>query len=83
MVAMKLNRINLRELNQLVLTCSECGTHVVVESSLVKRDITACPACNYFYPEAAVEAVKLLRKAQILIKGDDKAKIEFDVITDG
>ena len=82
MVAMKLNRVNLNELERLVLTCSECGANVVVDVTQVKKNITACPVCGYFFPETVTEAVGFLRKAHLAIRGDDKAKIEFDVITE-
>jgi len=82
MVAMKLNRVNLLELQQMNLACSGCGSSVNVDIAKVKKRLISCPVCGASFSDNAVEAMALLQKAYSLATAGEEKGISFDVIVE-
>ncbi len=81
MVAMKVNRINLLEINRITFLCEKCGYGIILDLEHTNFAVKRCPSCGADFSSDAEECFYRLRDACFAAKaGKGKFRLEFDIV---
>lgn len=83
MVAMRINRINLLEINRITFLCEKCGYGIISDLEHTSFAMKRCPSCGADFGGDAEECFYRLRDSYFAAKaGKGRLKVEFDIVED-
>ncbi len=83
MVALKVNRIDLLEINRAIIRCLKCGCGSILDLERACSIPKRCPSCGADLGDIAEECFHRLQDAYFAAKAaSDRFRVEFDIAVD-